>query len=275
VGAPTPYGHTSRRLLRWGPVLPILSVHATGLTSTLRSNGVRLLVAALLALVASIPFIGPFLVVVLLIQEVTLSLGNAQRSGAIDDLRVTLLEAKTLARDILTFYMRRGIIYVPALMIGAIQVALVLESIRFEPPNMPEPDSFGDSAVNALLYFFSVAAGVVGLGFLQVFAIVCVSCYMGISGRDIRRQVGIAIVIVGIAYALCIYGMVGQVALMYALKFRDAWYNLPLALAGCCVVFLMLAVSCRSELWRILDGGSPRQWRVLRRASVPHRAGGL
>ncbi len=252
VGAPTPYGHTSRRLLRWGPVLPILSVHATGLTSTLRGTPVRILVALLLSLIGVVPVIGTLIVVMLLVQEVTLSLGNAERSGALDDLRVTLLEPKTIARDIVDFYMRRGILYMPALIVCAIQIAVFADSAYFGP-GTPQREILGNAAAGAV-YVFSLTAGVVALGVAQVFAIVSLSCLMGISGRDARRQVGTTLAIIGAAYALCVTGTQSQDHLMYLLRLGDVWIRVPLVLGGCCLVFLILGMSARAELYRHLDG---------------------
>jgi hypothetical protein len=201
----------------------------------------------------------------LLVQEVALSLGNAKRSGALDDLRVTLLEHKTIAKDIVDFYMRRGILYMPALIVCAIQIAVFADSAYFGP-GTPQREVLDNAAAGAA-YVFSLVAGVVALGVAQVFAIVSLSCLMAISGRDSRRQVGVTLAIVGAAYALCVSGAQSQDHLIYLLKLGDAWFRVPLVLAGCVLVFLILGVSARAELYRHLDGTTLR--RALPNMRIP------
>src|SRR5690606_20601286 len=163
VGAPTPYGHTSRRMLRWGPVLPILSVHATGLTSSLRTPTVRATVATFLTIVGCVPAVGTIVVVMLLIHEITASLIAARRSGALDDLRVTLISPDTLARDLVSFYWRRGLIYVPALMVCALQLGYFADRVVLSA-GVPVRNWDETSATVLVVYTMGFVSGVILLG---------------------------------------------------------------------------------------------------------------
>ena len=275
VGAPTPYGHTSRRMMRWGSVWPMLSIHATGMTSTLRSNGVRLVVAALLAGVGAVPVIGTLIVVMLLIHEITSSLVAARRTGALDDLRVTTIAPGVLARDVFAFYWRRGLLYVPALMVAAVHLGVFADSVRFGPTEVSR-DWMAAGAGVAAAYSAIFAMTIVALGFAQLFAIVGVSSLAGIHGDNTRRQSSIAVGLLGLAYALCAYAAQCQDHLAKYWKFDDVWFRVPLFLAFCFGVFVVLGLSFRAELRAFFHAGWVRHpmrlhWPAILRPGTSRR----
>lgn len=267
VGAPTPYGHTARRMLRWGPVLPILSVHATGITSTLRTPGVRVTVAMLLTVVGCVPVVGTLIIAILLIHEVTASLIAARRTGALDDLRITLIAPDLLARDVFNFYWCRGMVYLPALGACAVHLAVFADVVRFSA-EAPERDWMAASLGVGLAYLVSLVASVIALGFAQLFAIVNVAAFVAVYGGNIRRQGAIAIAVVGLAYALCAYSVQCQDYLVKQARVDDAWFRVPLVLAGCAVVFGVVGLAFRAELRAFFHNGWRRDpvrfhWRSI------------
>ncbi len=266
LGAPTPYGHTSRRLLRWGAVQPLLSMHATGLTSTLRTPGVRIAVAAALTAIALVPLVGPMLVVLLLTQEVTVSLINARKSGVTDDLRVTNMDSRSLARDMLQFFARRARPYAPALFVCSWQLGLYFGAVI--GGNFSDVvDLIARRYFYGPLFFIGLVTGCSILALAQASAIVAIACALGSVGNDARRHTVLTLLVVGLTYAACM--AVASVIGFHVELYRDLppvpWLSVLIFVGACVAIFWLAANAGRSAFYRIVDRGEDgtNEWMLL------------
>jgi ABC-type transport system involved in multi-copper enzyme maturation permease subunit len=259
VGAPTPYGHTPRRLLRWGPVQPILSLYAGGLTSTLRTPGVRVLVAGLFVCIGLVPVVGILILVMLLAYEIITPLSAATRGGAIDDLRITPIPPRQLAQDTLLFFWRKVLLYVPGCIVsGMWLIEFVSDLLRqHEPQDVMHHHLYGAGLAATMVVLF------VGFGLAQVFAMLGIGCVLGISGRAGRRQIVLAMGMFCLAYALCL-SIAYLLDYWRFLAYIPAGFGiLPAYLAGCTLIFAVLGWASRREFLRIVEGGRSRLSRAL------------
>ncbi len=125
-GPSTPYGATHRRLLRQSPAAPFIACHSAGFLSTLQSSGSRRTLAVFITLIAAIPVAGGLAILFLLCYDITLSITSMRREGALDDLRVTRMGDKRLARDLYLYHLHRAVVYFPAFVVLAIQLAVAV-----------------------------------------------------------------------------------------------------------------------------------------------------
>lgn len=254
VGAPTPYGHTSRRLLRWGAVQPMVSVHGSGLTSVLRSPAARIAMALGLLGMSVVPLLGGIVVVTLLIHDVTASVVATRRSGALDDLRVAIREPELLERDLFAFYWTRAAVFLPALMMCAIHLVVLADSVRLGPIDAVGPLLRAD--VGWAAYPLSLIAIVVAFGYAQRYAIVSISSFAAFQGDSVRRQVAAAIFLIGLIYVFCGYAAHGQDYLVKFVHAGDMWFRVPLFMTCCIGLFAVVGWAARAGIRRHLNGGA-------------------
>lgn len=254
------FGATHRRLLHLGPVAPIISAYSSGFLSQLRPGLDRFITVCGLAALATIPVLGPVLVLLLLCYDITLSLTALRRDGALDDLAVTTLGEREIAREIYRFHVRRAVLYFPALLVITIQIATVyyamLEAnvlkngvsyleLLYEAP--PWASSLFTLAMILLVPVFAMVQGP---------CVAAVACLVGASGKASRRSGARAMVLVAVLYGLVLVACtVGQ---LYPLEFAfvQTHYWTP-GLAAALASILLFALVGLLAYRRFLDSLSP------------------
>lgn len=239
------FGATHRRLLRMGPVAPIISAYSSGFLSQLRTGPDRAIVACGLAALAAIPAVGPMLVLLLFCYDITLSLTALRRDGALDDLAVTTLGERQIAREIYRFHLKRAVLYFPALLIVTIQIAIAYYAILEEtgPRNSVSYMSLlHEASPWASALFTSVMVLLVPVfAIVQAPCVAAVACLIGASGKPTKRSGARAIVVVAVLYGLVLFACTaGQ---LYPLRFafvQTHYWTPGLAFALASVVLFAL-----------------------------------
>lgn len=265
LGPERPYGTSNRRLMLRSPAAPILAAHASGFASTLHSPGARWLTALLLTIIAFVPGVGGLVLLILICYDITLSMTMAWRNNAIDDLLLTRLGGRILARDIFSFHFARSLIYLPGL---AVAVGMLFFVVLFATPVGALEGRSLYAAINQTNYeIMTLVSFVVVFSFIaaamgQPFTVVSVCCLVSALGVMPRRQTAIAIAILVSIYCVALgLSFWGHITLLQIAFFvENPW--IVASIFSVCIGILFVVPGIVAHRWFLktlgATGGSER-----------------
>jgi len=242
----------SWRILPLNPAAKLVSETATGLGARLQSRPMRFVAAIGLAVVACIPVYGVLVILFVMTYDITSSLKGVQKGGVLDDLWITPLSNRALARAMFRAYFDRSLLYWPAFVSG--QVAFLHASTA----GLRAMWSPASGAPNVA----SVLPGALIL--LILLALMQVCCVVGLSCRSaatpIRYALGQAVAVVLYFLTYTFFGAMnafaGTGALMWLLSKTPipAGHPLvPMALFCLCALFLYGLAASLAYVWFVRD----------------------
>jgi ABC-2 family transporter protein len=241
------------RILPLNPAAKLVSETATGLGARLRSWPMRLIAAIGLVLIACIPVYGVLVILFVMTYDITSSLKGVQKGGVLDDLWITPLSNKALARAMFRAYFDRSLLYWPAFVAG--QVAILHGTTAGRIWSSWPLDQGGSASAVSLAGAFVL---LILLALMQVCCIVGLSCRS--AATPIRSPLGQAVAVVMYFLTYSFFGAMnafaGTGALMWLLSKTPIPMGHPLApmvLFWFCALFLYGLAASVAYVWFLRD----------------------
>jgi hypothetical protein len=255
------------------PAAPFIAAHSAGFLSTLHSASTRRTLAVGMALIALIPGIGALAVLVLLCYDITLSIDLMRREGALDDLTLTKMDERRLARDIYKFHLNRAVVYFPAFVILGIQIAVLaiatLDELVLTADGAMRYAAVFQTVPRPILLLYQMLLGFLLLVFMAIQGptLTAIACAAGAAPeRRVPAWARAVILCVGL-YALCIALPISVHYVFFAFKFIRSHPWIP-GLAIALSALTAFAAAWTAALHRLQSALAPNPYQPEQQPSV-------